>query len=206
MTDPSKYRWRQITPEQRINLLAERRQRQHPEHSPHHIDSGKRNYHITAACFEHAPHIGQSTERMSSFAEALLDTLTEHSASVAAWVLLPNHYHALLHTNAVLPLLHSLGQLHGRSSFQWNGEEQTRGRQVWCKAIETTIKSDGHYHATVNYIHHNPVKHGYIAKWSEWPWSSATEYLQTLGREEALRRWQSYPIDRYGEGWDDAHL
>ncbi len=51
-----------------------------------------------------------------------------------------------------------------------------------------------------------PAKHGYVAKWTDWPWSSAAEYLEEAGTEEAARLWKTYPIDRYGSGWDDADL
>ena len=40
------------------------------------------------------------------------------------------------------------------------------------------MKSDGHYLATVNYIHHNPVKHRYTEKWTDWPWSSARDWMR----------------------------
>jgi putative transposase len=200
------YRWRRLTDEERVALLLRRKQRQHPPHSAPHVDSGARHYLITAACYEHAPHIGFSEQRMESFAEDLLDTLEVHCAAVTAWVVLPNHYHALVHTDAVLELLAALGKLHGRSSFTWNGEEGTRGRQVWCGALETAMKSDAHYHATVNYVLNNAVKHGYVSRWTDWPWSNAPEYLQAVGREEAAHRWRTYPVDRMGDGWDESGL
>ena len=65
------------------------------------------------------------------------------------------------------------------------------------------MRSEGHFWATVNYIHHNPVKHGYVARWDEWPFSSATGYLKNLGREEAARIWNDFPILDYGKGWDE---
>jgi hypothetical protein len=53
-------------------------------------------------------------------------------------------------------LLQSKQRLHPtHSPFQWNGAEQTRGRQVWCKAMETSMKSQDHYWATLIYVHHN---------------------------------------------------
>ena len=65
------------------------------------------------------------------------------------------------------------------------------------------LTADGHFWATVNYIHHNPVKHGYVEKWDEWPYSSAVDYLREIGREEATAVWKSYPLLDYGKGWDD---
>ncbi|HBJ84588.1 MAG TPA: hypothetical protein DDZ88_12100 [Verrucomicrobiales bacterium] len=161
---------------------------------------------ITAACYEHVAHIGLSPERMNAFTQAWLTVLGEHTQRVVAWVVLPNHYHALVATGEVLALLAALGQLHGRTSFHWNGEEHTRGRQVWCKAVETVMKSAEHFYATLNYVHHNPVKHRYAAKWTDWPWSSATGHLAEAGRAEVERLWRTYPVERYGAGWDDAEM
>lgn len=200
------YRWRTLTDEERRFTLAWRRQMKRPVHSPLHVDSGQRHYLVTAACYEHRPHIGHSVERMNAFTDTWLDTLQQHSLSIVAWVVLPNHYHALVSTRDVKAVLKHLGQLHGRTSFEWNGQENTRGRQVWCNAAETVMKSPDHYHATLNYIHHNPVKHGYVGKWSEWAWSSAPEYFAEVGRKEAERLWKAYPIDRYGSGWDDPGM
>ena len=184
----------------------QRWKRGHPEHSPFHIDSGHRAYHLTAACFAHTAHIGYSTGRMSQFASGLLDVLHEGSDHVTAWVLLPNHYHALVRTEDVVSLLKALGKLHGRTSFAWNGEEAVRGRKIWHNAAETVMKSERHYYATVNYIHHNPVKHRYVEKWTEWPWSSAAAWLAEHGREAAAAQWREYPIGEYGAGWDDAEM
>ena len=52
---------------------------------------------------------------------------------VVAWCVLPNHYHLLLATSDILEFLEQeqLGKMHGRTSFNWNGEEKQRGRKVW---------------------------------------------------------------------------
>lgn len=68
------------------------------------------------------------------------------------------------------------------------------------------IKSPDHYYATLNYVHHNLVRHRYTAKWADWPWSSAADYLAETSPDEARRRWSTYPIDHYGTGWDDPDL
>ncbi len=152
------------------------------------------------------PHIGHSLERMNEFVTEWLGVLGRHSTHLSAWAVMPNHYHALLTTDGVLDLLDALGNLHGRTSFRWNGEENTRGRKVWRSALETVMKSNDHYFGTLNYVHHNPVKHGYVKKWTDWPWSSASEFLEVAGDDEARRLWKAFPIDDYGAGWDDAGL
>jgi putative transposase len=57
--------------------------------------------------------------------------------------------------------------------------------------------------AAMNYVHHNPVKHGYVKKWQDWPFSSAAAFLENVGRERAAAVWRDYPILDFGQGWDD---
>ena len=58
----------------------------------------------------------------------------------------------------------------------------------------------------VDYIHYNPVKHGYVPRWQEWPFSSAAEWLGEVGRERAVSMWKEYPIADYGTDWDPPEL
>jgi len=125
---------------------------------------------------------------------------------VYAWCVLPNHYHLLVRTKDIQRLAKYLGQLHGRASYDWNGMESARGRKVFHRASGRAIRSSAHFWATVNYIHHNPVHHGYVEKWLEWPWSSAIDYMKQVGRAEAERVWREFPVLDYGKGWDEASL
>ncbi len=80
------------------------------------------------------------------------------------------------------------------------------GRKVFFRVADRAMRSERHFLATLNYVHHNPVRHGYVARWTDWPWSSASEYFSRVGWSEAERRWREYPIGDYGRGWDDADL
>jgi putative transposase len=122
---------------------------------------------ISAACYDHASVIGKSHERMTACENAILEICEQHSTALYAWCILPNHYHLLIKTDRLKELRKEIGRFHGRSSFNWNGEDQRRGRQVWHNCFDREIKSHGHYWASVNYIHHNPVKHGYVDRWQE---------------------------------------
>jgi len=163
---------------------------------------GKARYLITAACYEHRAYIGKHPERISEFEASLLHGVESLATCVSAHVVMPNHYHLLVETEDIANLREWLGYLHGRSSFEWNKEDDAKGRKVFHGSAETIMKSERHFHATLNYIHNNPVKHGYVKQWQDWPYSSAHQYLETVGREEALQHWQEYPIEQYGEKWD----
>ncbi len=68
------------------------------------------------------------------------------------------------------------------------------------------MRSEAHFWATMNYIHHNPVRHGYVSKWQDWPFSSAREYLESVGETTAADTWRNFPLKDYGAGWDEPSL
>lgn len=197
------YEWRKMTTEEREIVLAKRVANHRPWHSPpRQFRTCETDYMFTASCFNHLSVIGTSLARMIEFEEALLQVADESCSKLHAWVLLPNHYHFLAKTDDCQKVIRALGRLHGSTSFRWNGADGKRGRQVWFSAVETLMKSDRHFWATINYIHHNPVKHGHVKQWQQWPFGSAGTYLKTVGREEAERTWKEYPVEDYGNGWD----
>lgn len=201
------YAWRNLTPQERETVLAFRKAERRPWHSPPHWNDDERTrFHITAACFEHVSLIGRTPQRMDAFTDELLGLFEDAAEEVYAWCVLPNHYHALIETPNIAGVLKDIGRFHGRTSYVWNGEERTRGRQVFRGCIERGMRSDRHYWTTLNYVHHNPVHHGYAEQWTDWPWSSARNFLEQTDPTEAKRIWKEYPLRDYGKGWDDAHL
>jgi putative transposase len=143
---------------------------------------------------------------MEGFCRGLLNVTKTFASRTVAWCVLPNHYHALVEAPNILRLLHELGQFHGRTSHTWNTEEDTRGRKVFYRAVERFMRSERHFFATINYVHHNPVHHRYVKMWTDWPWSSAEDYLDAVGRNEASRIWTEYPLRDYGKNWDPADV
>lgn len=200
------YRWRQFDARQRREVLEYRKQNRLPWHSPPHYTSDTPLYMITAACYEHRHIIGHCPQRMADFETELLDTANNACRKIFAWVVLPNHYHLLADTLQVKQLLHNLGQLHGRTSYRWNGEEDRRGRKVWHNAAETAMKSERHFWATLNYVLNNAVHHGYVERWQDWPYSNAETYLAETGRKTAEQIWRDYPVLDYGKDWDPPEL
>jgi putative transposase len=206
MNERNYYRWRSLTEQQRRDLVALRRQQKLPWHSVPHRVGDTDYYMVTAACYDHKPIIGYSPQRMSEFESNLLEIAHENHATLFAWVVLPNHYHLLAHSVDITTLLEQLGQLHGRSSYQWNGKEDRRGRTVWCNAAETAMKSERHFYASLNYVLNNAVRHGYVERWQDWPYCNADAYLNEIGHEEAKRRWLEYPVLNFGDDWDPPEL
>ncbi|NNE67229.1 MAG: hypothetical protein HKN33_11745 [Pyrinomonadaceae bacterium] len=197
------YKWRKLSQEEREDIVQYRKLRKVPWHAPPHWNyTGRKQFLITATCYEHAPVIGFSSARMADFEMRLLEACQKVGAKVYSWCVLPNHYHILVLTDSIDELRSELGLLLGRTSFEWNGEEDTRGRKVWFRSLERPMKSERHFWTTMNYVHNNPVKHGYVKRWQDWPYSSARQFIEEVGRDEAIRIWEEYPLLDYGKKWD----
>lgn len=197
------YYWRSLTEKQRDEILEYRRLNRYPKHSPPHFDvEGSARYLISASCYEHKHIPGKSFLRMTECEMGVLEACEGLADEIYAWNILPNHYHVVLETERMKEIRKKLGLFHGRTSFQWNGEDDMRGRQVWHNCFERKIRSERHFYASLNYVLNNAVHHGYVKKWQDWPWSNAVEYLEKVGYERALEIWLNYPVLDYGAKWD----
>jgi len=56
---------------------------------------------------------------------------------------------------------------HHRESTIWQ-------RRFW----EHLIRDEDEYRAYMDYVHYNPVKHGYVRRVIEWPYSTFHRYVQ----------------------------
>lgn len=196
------YEYRKLTKEERTRVVEERLARGFPPHSPPHISSEQGLYLLTAACFEHKPHM-KTTARRIRLLDGLFEQFTQQGIEIRAWVVLHNHYHLLLFTPEGSRFGRSLGLVHGRTSFEWNKEDGISGRKVWYRYADRAMRSERHYYTTLNYIHYNPVKHNYASSPYDWEESSVHWYLATFGREWLRDLWRKYPVRDYGKGWDD---
>ncbi len=199
------YNWRKMSPEMREEVLTKRKKTGTAWHGPPHFNE-RHLYHVSAACYDHQSIVGETPDRMTDFEALLLGTLATDTEQVLAWCLLPNHYHCLVISSAIRRTVSALGKLHGKMSFTWNGEDNIRGRKCFHRCSDREIRSERHKWATLNYIHNNPVHHGYVTKWQNWPYSSALSYIESIGLAEAEKRWRAYPVLDYGQGWDDPEL
>lgn len=59
------------------------------------------------------------------------------------------------------------------------GRSQKRGRGVWQPRYwEHRIRNESDWYRHRDYIHYNPVKHGYVDKPEDWPWSSFHRHVR----------------------------
>ena len=121
------------------------------------------------------------TDRIAALRAAFRDVLRRHPFEIAAIVVLPDHLHAVwrlppddadfavrwrLIKSAFSRSLPS-GELisDGRAA---KGERGIWQRRYW----EHTIRDERDIARHIDYIHINPVKHGYVSRVVDWPYSS----------------------------------
>jgi len=196
------YEYRKMSWEEQAAVLAARKALRRPWHAPPHFAQSQGFYLISAACYEHEPLLA-ACGRRDEWESALKQSLGNAAAlRLCGWVVLPNHYHLLLDGD-LQTFARLVARLHNGKATQWNREDGMRGRKVWHHFSDRSIRSERHYYASLNYIHANPVKHGYAATPGGWPWSSFNLYMEEFGRDRLADWWRRYPVGDYGSGWDD---
>ncbi len=109
-----------------------------------------------------------------------------HPFEIIAMVVLPDHLHAiwrLPESDADFPLRWSLI----KSAFSRSipktetireSRKSKRERGIWQRRYwEHQIRDDDDLEKHVAYIHFNPVKHGYVERAADWPYSSIHRYI-----------------------------
>ena len=198
------YEYRKLTPRKREEIVRSRREHGYPLHGPPHPFREAGYYLITAAIYEHVP-VMDSPDRRTEFENLLLEAMDAIQAEALAWVILLNHYHILIDVESLDSVSAALKYLHGKTSRQWNLEDAlSEKRRVWYKFSDRLMRSEKQLEQTFNYIHYNPVKHGYTDDIYSWPWSSIKLYEESRGRDWLQEQWNSStPSDTFGQGWDD---
>jgi putative transposase len=120
-----------------------------------------------------------------------------------AFVLLPDHLHAIWtlptgdcgYSQRWAWLKHTFTRrwLEARCSAADSGRIWQRRRTVWQPRFwEHTIREEKDFGNHLDYIHYNPVKHGYAVKPQDWPYSSFHRFAK-LGWYEP--DWGANPDD-----------
>ncbi len=106
---------------------------------------------------------------------------------IDAWVVLPNHMHCiwtLPANNDDFPLRWRLIKLLFSKNLPrteyLSATRRRRGeRGIWQRRYwEHTITTDFDYANHINYVHVNPLKHGYVDQVKDWPYSTFHRYVK----------------------------
>jgi putative transposase len=126
------------------------------------------------------------TDHISLLRQCIRTVKQRHPFTIDAMVILPEHLHALWTLpdgDADYPKRWMLIKAaFSRSLPNTEDIKQSRltkrERGIWQRRYwEHLIRDDDDYARHVDYIHHNPVKHGYVDKAVDWSYSSIHRYI-----------------------------
>lgn len=160
---------------------------------PPHIYQKKTIYFLTAHTRD-GTNILATEKHKQIFLEILNEIIAPLSIKLYAWTINLNHYHSLIYLSSDRDLSRFVQTLHGKSSFLINKLAKIRGRRIWVNYWDRCIRSEKDFFTRLNYIHYNPVKHGYVKETASYPWSSYHFYLEKYGLEWLADCWSKYPI------------
>jgi len=132
---------------------------------------------LTAACHDHQPLL--RPEGMKSLLlEVMREVKAEQPFSMLAWVILDDHFHCLIRPESpdFSRLMHAVKTrfAHRRKAAMGiTGSAPAWQRRFW----DHLIRNEDDLARHLDYIHFNPVRHGYAPCPGEYPYSSFKEYL-----------------------------
>jgi putative transposase len=134
------------------------------------------------------------TDHITTLRTVIRGVKQRHPFHIDALVILPDHLHCVLtlpEGDADYPLRWTLIKAgfsrHIPRTERRNSSRVDKGeRGVWQRRYwEHMIRDEHDYARHVDYIHFNPVRHGYSSRAADWPYSSIHRYIAagTLTRD-----------------------
>ena len=178
-------------------------------HRPPHLYVAGATYFITGSTY-HKRWLFRTDAQKSLLRDVLEDTIVRCDVRLYAWVILSNHYHLLFKVpSEERAVVRFVKAFHGASAIELNKLDKTPGRQVWYQYRDRFPRDEAEFWSYFNYIHQNPVKHGYVEKQgdihqtlAQYPFSSYGCYLREYGEEFLNDVWERYPVVDHLEGDD----
>jgi putative transposase len=119
--------------------------------------------------------------------DAVRDVRVKLPFEIVAWVVLPDHMHAIWtlphgdvdYAKRWLAIKAIFSRRVPKTEFISNSRHARGERGIWQRRFwEHTIRDDRDLDDHINYVHYNPVKHGYVEDAAKWPYSSFHRYLR----------------------------
>lgn len=117
-----------------------------------------------------------SEREFACLARVIQERREEHRFLLTAWVLLPDHWHAIFYAPYPLTVSRVMESLKASATKRINGWRRERGTLFQPRFFDRALRTVREYHEKLEYIHLNPVKAGLVERPEDWPWSSVHDY------------------------------
>ncbi|MCX4191346.1 REP-associated tyrosine transposase [Methylophaga sp. OBS1] len=127
------------------------------------------------------------TEHISLLRRCVHNVKQRHPFSIDAMVILPDHLHAVWtlpdgdanYSKRWMLIKSTFSRSLAKTEKLKSSHIKKRERSIWQRRFwEHLIRDETDYERHVDYIHYNPVKHGYVDKAIDWPYSSIHRYMR----------------------------
>ena len=162
-------------------------------HRPPHLYMHDAWYFVTASAVDRA-HVLATDEHFNLWITTLKELVKEFDIKLAAWVALPNHYHILFMPGIASELGKFMQRLNGGSSRKLNVYDNQPGRTVWYSYWDRCMRNEHDFWTRFNYIHYNPVKHGFVSNPEDWEFSSYSFYVRNDDGNWLDEKLKDFPI------------
>ncbi|MEW5924910.1 MAG: transposase [Candidatus Zixiibacteriota bacterium] len=99
--------------------------------------------------------------------------------NMIAWIILPDHFHFV-----VDPCGHDISNIMQRMKMSFSSYYRSRCKmnfgRIWQNRFwDHIIRDDVDLNRHIDYVHINPVKHGYVQNPVDWQYSSFKDYVES---------------------------
>ncbi|RLG27668.1 hypothetical protein DRN98_10575 [Methanosarcinales archaeon] len=164
-----------------------------PKHHPKHYYLNDTVYFITSHVYKKNQYLNAESSKKILY-QILCQTLKEFNYKLYAWVILDDHFHFEFKTRIGDDLIKVMKRIHGKCSYQLNNMEQKPKRKVFQNYWDYCIRNKKDFYTHFNYIHHNPVKHGYVKNIDDYLFSSYRYWHSKKGNEWIRSSFREFPI------------
>ena len=126
-----------------------------------------------------------STSEFACLARVIAERRRKHGFFLTAWVLLPDHWHAIFFPRQPLTISEVMESIKVGSTLRINAGRKESGQLWQPRFFDHALRTVKEYHEKVEYIHLNPVKAGLVSRPEEWAWSSVHDYTGSVVRPVA---------------------
>ena len=160
-------------------------------HTPAHLFLDNTPYFITGAIKFRRPLLKQ-VELKRLLLSAISKYFKAYRWELHHWVILDNHYHLLGLSNRGTDLTRIMKGIHGSTAIPI---QHATGAAVpiWWNYWDYSPRDEKDYYIRLNYLLWNPIKHGYVERLEDYPFSSYHQLLRRKGKSWIDEQFEKYP-------------
>jgi len=121
------------------------------------------------------------------FVILLQETSEMWNIRIAAYCLMPNHYHLLVHTPEA-NISRAMRHVNAVYTQRFNSRHHLDGQLFRGRYKSILVSGDSYLLQLVRYIHRNPLKAGIVEDMKAYPWSSHKAYLSIAKKWDWLHK------------------